>query len=70
MVNEVYVPMLTNPHNQKSWPEVVKKDTERQLQNLRNNIDEVNIRMNFIYKIFVAKLFLNMLMYIYRYLAT
>lgn len=47
MVNEVFVPMLTNPHNQKSWPEVVKKDTERQLQNLRNDIDEV-IFMNFL----------------------
>lgn len=35
--------MITNPHNTKGWPEVVKKDTEKQIQKLRNNIDEVQI---------------------------
>lgn len=43
MVNEIFVPMITNPHNTKGWPEVVKKDTEKQIQKLRNNIDEVLI---------------------------
>lgn len=40
--------MLTNPLNSVGWPEVVIKDIDNQLQNLRNNIAEVrgNISQN------------------------
>lgn len=46
LVDEVFYPLLTNEQNQRGWPEVIKKDMEIQLQELRNTIAEV-IRVSF-----------------------
>lgn len=48
LVDDIFVPVLTNPLNTAGWPEVVLKDVDSQLQTLRNNIAEVrgNIHNN------------------------
>lgn len=45
-MDEVLVPVLTNPLNSAGWPDVVIKDIDNQLQNLRNNIAEVRGNIN------------------------
>lgn len=46
MANDVFVPVLTNPLNQKQWPLVVVSDVGQKLQELRNNIAEVIGKIN------------------------
>lgn len=46
LVDEVFVSVLTNPLNSDGWPDVVIKDIDNQLQNLRNNIAEVRGNIN------------------------
>lgn len=42
MIDNLYYPLLTNPLNQKGWPETMSKDMEMHLQELRNTIAEVS----------------------------
>lgn len=46
LVDDVIVPVLTNPLNTDGWPDVVLKDIDNQLQTLRNNIAEVRGNIN------------------------
>lgn len=41
LLDEVYYPILNNPANQDGWPEVIKKDVDLHIQDLRNTIAEV-----------------------------
>lgn len=41
LVDEVYLPILTNPLNQKGWPDVIVREVGTQIQNFRNIIAEV-----------------------------
>ena len=41
LLDEVYYPILNNPANQEGWPEVIKKDIDLHIQDLRNIIAEV-----------------------------
>jgi dynein heavy chain len=41
MLDEIFYPMLNNPVNQEGWPDVIKKDVETQVQDLRNLLAEV-----------------------------
>lgn len=41
MLDNVFYPMLNNPANQEGWPDVIKKDVETHIQDLRNLLAEV-----------------------------
>lgn len=41
LVEQAYVPMLSNPKNHVGWPEVVRKDVKKQVYNLRTLIWQV-----------------------------
>ena len=41
LLDEVYYPILSNPANQEGWPDVIKKDLDLHIQDLRNVIAEV-----------------------------
>ena len=41
MVDEIFYPILNNPANQTGWPEVIKKDMDFHLQELKNVVAEV-----------------------------
>jgi len=43
LLDGVYYPILNNPANQEGWPEVIKKDIDLHIQDLRNVIAEVSI---------------------------
>lgn len=43
MVDELFYPILNNPANQQGWPEVIKKDMDFHLQELKNIVSEVMI---------------------------
>lgn len=43
MVDEIFYPILNNPANQEGWPEVIKKDMDFHLQELKNIVSEVMI---------------------------
>ena len=43
ILDDVFYPMLSNPNNQIGWPEVIKKDIDSHIQELRNVIAEVKI---------------------------
>lgn len=42
ILDDIVYPILSNPQNQSEWPEVVKKDVDFHVQELRNVIAEVN----------------------------
>lgn len=42
LLDEVIYPILNNPVNQEGWPEVIKKDVDLHIQELRNVIAEVS----------------------------
>lgn len=42
LLDEVIYPILNNPVNQEGWPEVIKKDVDLHIQDLRNVIAEVS----------------------------
>lgn len=44
LLDEIYYPILNNPGNQEGWPEVIKKDVDLHIQDLRNVIAEVSLR--------------------------
>ncbi|KAG5679915.1 hypothetical protein PVAND_009451 [Polypedilum vanderplanki] len=41
ILDEIVYPILSNPLNQENWPEVIKKDVDSHVQELRNVIAEV-----------------------------
>lgn len=41
LLENIYYPLMHNPQNQATWPEIIKKDVELQVQELRNAISEV-----------------------------
>jgi dynein heavy chain len=41
ILDEILYPMLSNPQNQIGWPDVIKKDIDSHIQELRNVIAEV-----------------------------
>lgn len=41
ILDEILYPMLTNPKNQIGWPDVITKDIDSHIQELRNVIAEV-----------------------------
>ncbi|XP_029037787.2 dynein beta chain, ciliary-like [Osmia bicornis bicornis] len=41
LVEDAYVPILSNPKNHVGWPEVVRKDVKKQVYNLRSLIWQV-----------------------------
>lgn len=41
LVDEVVYPLLSNSLNRYSWPEVIVKDIDNQMQSIRNTIAEV-----------------------------
>lgn len=41
LLDEVYYPILNNPANHEGWPDVIKKDVDLHIQDLRNTIAEV-----------------------------
>lgn len=43
LLDEVYYPILNNSANQQGWPEVIKKDVDLHIQDLRNVIAEVRV---------------------------
>lgn len=43
LLDDVYYPILNNPANQEGWPDVIKKDVDLHIQELRNVIAEVSI---------------------------
>ena len=43
LLDEIYYPILNNPANQEGWPDVIKKDVDLHIQDLRNAIAEVRI---------------------------
>ncbi len=43
ILDDVFYPMLSNANNQIGWPEVIKKDIDSHIQELRNVIAEVKI---------------------------
>jgi dynein heavy chain len=42
ILDEIIYPILSNPANQDNWPEVIKKDVDSHVQELRNVIAEVS----------------------------
>lgn len=44
ILDEVLYPMLSNPKNQVGWPDVIKKDIDSHIQELRNVIAEVRTK--------------------------
>lgn len=47
LLDEIYYPMLNNSANQSGWPDVIKKDVDLHIQDLRNTIAEVSARPRF-----------------------
>ena len=41
LLDHVYNPILNNPANQDGWPDVISKDIDNHIQDLRNVIAEV-----------------------------
>jgi dynein heavy chain len=41
LLDDVFYPILSNVNNQEEWPDVIKKDVDLQVQELRNVIAEV-----------------------------
>lgn len=41
ILDEILYPMLSNPKNQAGWPDVIIKDIDSHIQDLRNVIAEV-----------------------------
>lgn len=46
LLDDIFYPILNNPSNQTKWPEVIKKDIDLHIQDLRNAIAEVRINEN------------------------
>ncbi|XP_069700803.1 dynein beta chain, ciliary-like [Periplaneta americana] len=46
LVQEVFVPLLSNPKNQRSWPKVVADDIMRHVYELKNIVYEVRGKIN------------------------
>ena len=42
VLDDIVYPILSNPKNMESWPEVIKKDVDLHVQELRNVIAEVS----------------------------
>lgn len=42
LTEEVFVPILTNPANQKGWPKIVAEDVMKHIYSFRNNVYQVN----------------------------
>jgi dynein heavy chain, axonemal len=49
LLDEVYYPILNNPANQEGWPDIIKKDIDSHIQDLRNVIAEVSGGIGFTY---------------------
>lgn len=43
LVDEVFVPLLSNPLNHEGWPLVVSQDILKQIHNLKSTVYEVRI---------------------------
>jgi dynein heavy chain len=43
LLDDIYYPILNNPANQEGWPEIIRKDIDLHIQDLRNVIAEVRI---------------------------
>lgn len=43
LLDDIFYPILNNPNNQTRWPEVIKKDIDLHIQDLRNAIAEVSV---------------------------
>lgn len=41
ILDDIFYPMLANPSNQVGWPEVIMKDVDSHVQELRNVLAEV-----------------------------
>jgi dynein heavy chain, axonemal len=50
LLDEVYYPILSNPSNQEGWPDVIRKDVDLHIQDLRNTIAEVRIESAYVKK--------------------
>lgn len=51
LVDEVFVPLLSNPLNHEGWPLVVSQDILKQIHNLKSTVYEVRdllLRLTFI----------------------
>ncbi|VVC95211.1 unnamed protein product, partial [Leptidea sinapis] len=46
LVDEVFVPLLSNPLNHEGWPRVVSKDILKQIHNLKSTVYEVKGKVN------------------------
>lgn len=60
LVDEVFVPLLSNPLNHEGWPLVVSQDILKQIHSLKSTVYEVSYCCSF-YEIFN---FLRYLMYV------
>ncbi|XP_034948410.1 dynein beta chain, ciliary-like [Chelonus insularis] len=45
LIEEAYLPLLTNPQNQQNWPEVIAEDVEKYIHELRSSICQLKGRM-------------------------
>lgn len=43
LLDDIFYPILNNANNQVEWPEVIKKDIDLHVQDLRNAIAEVSV---------------------------
>lgn len=44
ILDDIFYPMLSNPCNQVGWPEVIMKDVDSHVQELRNVLAEVRTK--------------------------
>lgn len=51
LLDEVYYPILNHPGNQEGWPDVIKKDIDSHVQELRNVIAEVKLTYEHLRKV-------------------
>lgn len=42
LVDEVFVPLLSNEDNHKGWPEMVAQDVKKHVHNLKSTVYQVN----------------------------
>lgn len=47
LLDDIFYPILNNINNQTEWPEVIKKDIDLHIQDLRNAIAEVSVKLEF-----------------------
>lgn len=44
LVDEVFVPLLSNEDNHKGWPEMVAQDVKKHVHNLKSTVYQVSVR--------------------------